>query len=93
MRDIMVEIEILEEEGDKLKLKVNDNTTVLNLINENLWKQKSVDLAAVTIDHPYLAKPVITIKSKKGKKAVIEAAEKIAEDAAALRKKLAAELK
>jgi DNA-directed RNA polymerase subunit L len=83
----MVQIDVLEEEGDRLKLRVHDNITLLTLVNENLWKQKGTDFAAVTIDHPYLAKPVLTLKSKKGKKAVIEAAEQILDDVSALRKK------
>ncbi len=84
----MVQIDVLEDEGDKLKLRVHDNTTLLTIVNENLWKQKGIDFAAVTVDHPYLSKPVLTVKSKKGKKAVIEAAEQIIEDASALRKKV-----
>lgn len=86
-RKSMVQIDILEEDGDKLKLRVHDNTTLLNLVNENIWKQKGIDFAAVTLDHPYLAKPVLTVKSKKGKKAVIEAAEEIVEQISALKKK------
>ena len=83
----MVKIEILEETDDKLKLKIEDNTTVLNLVNENLWEQKGVDMAAVTLEHPYLSKPVITIKSKKAKKALADATDKIVEDMKELRRK------
>ena len=83
----MVKIEVLEETDDKLKLKVDDNMTVLSLVNENLWQQKGVDMAAVTVEHPYLSKPVLTVKSKKAKKAVIEATEKIVDDMKELRRK------
>lgn len=85
----MVKIEVLEETDDKLKLKVDDNMTILNLVNENLWEQKGVDMAAVTMEHPYLSKPVITIKSKKAKKALADATDKIVEDVKELRRKAA----
>ncbi|HLC67498.1 MAG TPA: RpoL/Rpb11 RNA polymerase subunit family protein [archaeon] len=85
----MVKIEVLEETDDKLKLKVDDNMTVLSLVNENLWLQKGVDMAAVTVEHPYLSKPVLTVKSKKARKAVIEATEKIVDDMKELRRKAA----
>jgi DNA-directed RNA polymerase subunit L len=87
----MVQIDIIEEDGDKLKIRVHDNTTLINLVNENLWRQKGIDFAAVTVDHPYLAKPILTLKSKKGKKALSDAAEQIIEDASALRKKIQSE--
>ena len=83
----MVKVEIIEEKDDKLKIEVYDNTTLINLINENLWQQKSVDLAAVTIDHPYLSRPVLTIRSKKARKALADATDKIVEDVKELRKK------
>jgi DNA-directed RNA polymerase subunit L len=84
----MVKIEILEETDDKLKIKVHDNTTLVNLINENLWLQK-IELAAVTVDHPYLSQPVLTIRSKKAKKALLDATEKIVDDVKELKKKTA----
>jgi DNA-directed RNA polymerase subunit L len=83
-----MKIEVLEETDDKLKLRFHDNTTVVNLVNENLWQQK-VDLAAVTLDHPYLSKPVLTIRSKKARKALLDATEKIIDDVKDLRKKTA----
>ncbi len=88
-----MEIEVLENEKDKLKIRVHDNTTVLNLVNENLWKQKGVDLTAVTVEHPYLSYPVITVKSKTAKKALLDAIAQIDTDTKDLRKKIQAKLK
>ena len=88
-----MEIEVLENTADKLKIKVHDNTTVLNLINENVWQQKGVDLSAVTVEHPYLSKPVITVKSKKAKKALLDAIAQVDTDVKDLRKKLQSKMK
>ncbi len=81
-----MQIDVLEETDDKLKIRVHDNITLVNLVNENLWQQK-IELAAVTVDHPYLSKPVLTIKSKKARKALLDATEKIIDDVKDLRKK------
>ena len=60
----------------------------MNLLNENIWKQRGLDYAAYAIEHPYLSQPVLTVKGKDPKKTLIEAAERIAEDAKELKKKL-----
>ena len=88
-----MEIEVLENSADKLKLRVHDNTTILNLVNENVWSQTGVDFSAVTMEHPYLSYPVITIKSKKAKKALTDAIDQITTDTKDLRKKFQAKMK
>ncbi len=87
-----MELRILEENDDMLKVEIDD-VTLVNLLNEKVWKQRGIEFSAYKIEHPYLAKPVITVKSKNPKKALIEAADKIIEDVDALRKKLGAALK
>lgn len=87
-----MEIRILEENDDMLKVEIDD-VTLVNLLNEKVWKQRGIDFSAYHIAHPYLAKPVITVKSKNPKKALIDAADKIVEDVDALRKKLQTALK
>jgi len=84
-----MKVEVLEETDEKLKIKLND-LTLVNLLNENIWKQRGLDYAAYTVEHPYLAQPVLTVKSKDPKKTLIEAADRIIEDAKGLKKKLAA---
>lgn len=88
-----MKVEILENEKDKMKVEIHENTTLVSLINENLWQQKGMDVAAFKVDHPYLSKPVLMIKSRNPKKALLDAAEQIIEDAKDLRKKFQAELK
>lgn len=87
-----MKIEVLEDEKDKLKLEIHDNTTLINVINENLWQQK-IDMAAVKVDHPYLSKPVLLVKAKNPKKALLDATEQLIEDVKELGKKLQNELK
>ena len=87
-----MKIEVLEDEKNTLKIEIHDNQTLVNLINENLWQQK-VDMAAYKIDHPYLSKPVLIIKSKNPKKSLLDATEQVIEDVKELRKKLNVELK
>ena len=82
-----MEIKVLEETEDKVKLEL-DSATFANLLNEALWKEK-IEWAAWTQQHPYLAKPVISVKAKDPKRALIAAAEQIQSDAEALKKAFA----
>ena len=82
-----MKIDVLEREKGKLKIEIHDNLTLVNLLNENLWKQK-IKYAAYSVDHPYLSKPVLTVSSTNPKKAVLDAAEQIINDVKELRKKV-----
>lgn len=86
-----MEVQVLEEKDDLLKVEL-DNLTLVNLLNEKIWKQRGT-VSAYNIDHPYLSSPVITVRSKNPKKTLIDAADKITEDVDTLRKKLQAALK
>ena len=86
-----MKIEVLEDEKDKLKIRVND-LTLVNALNENIWKQK-VDYAAYKVEHPYLFQPELLVKSKNPKKSVLEAAEQIVSDAKEMRKQFGKALK
>ncbi len=89
---VFMKIEILEDEKETLKMEIHDNQTLVNLINENLWQRK-VDMAAYRIDHPYLSMPVLIVKAKNPKKALLDATGQVIEDVKELRKKLQNELK
>lgn len=75
-----MKINVLENESELIKIEIEDDLTLVNLLNENLWKQKGLDFAAYKKDHPYLSNPVLMVKSKNPKKSVVEAAEQIIED-------------
>ena len=85
-----MKIEVLENEDQKLKVKLDDNMTLVNLLNENLWQQK-IDAAAYTREHIYLTQPMLLVRSKDPKKHLMAAAEQIVEDVEELRKKLKAQ--
>jgi DNA-directed RNA polymerase subunit L len=87
-----MDIRILEENDEMLKVEIDD-VTLVNLLNEKIWKQRGIEFSAYNIEHPYLSKPIITVRSKNPKKALIDAADKIIDDVDALRKKLQAVLK
>lgn len=79
-----MEIKLLEQTDDKAKVEV-DSLTLVNLLNDALWKEK-IEWAAWAREHPYLSKPVISVKAKDPKKALVAAAEAIQSDAEAIKK-------
>lgn len=84
-----MKIEVVEESDEKLKIRIDDLTFV-NLLNDNIWKQKSLGMAAYNVEHPYLAQPVLVVKSKNPKKTLMDAADNILEDIKELKKRVAA---
>lgn len=87
-----MKIEVIENKKDKLKIKVHESLTLVNIINENLWKQK-IDYAAYKVDHPYLEQPEIVVKSANPKKSLMNAAEQIIADVKETRKQFQHTLK
>ncbi len=81
-----MKIEVLENEKNKVKLEIHDNLTLVNLLNENIWKQKGVDISTYSMQHPYMSKPVLLVKAKDPKKVILDATEQIIEDATELKK-------
>jgi DNA-directed RNA polymerase subunit L len=86
----MMKVEVLENDDNKVKIKMPRGLTMVNLINENIWQQKGIDVSAFATEHPYLSEPVLLVKAKNPKKAILDAIEQIEEDAKDLRKQLAA---
>jgi len=76
----MVEIEILEEEKNKIKFKVTGEThTILNLIRNELFKDENVDFAGYMVEHPLVGGAIFTVATSKGnpKIAIKKAIERI----------------
>ncbi len=88
-----MEVEVLQNDENKVKVKIPKNLTLVNLINDNIWQQKGIEVSAYAMEHPYLSEPVLLVKSKNPKKAILDAVEKIEEDAKDLRKQLSAAMK
>jgi DNA-directed RNA polymerase subunit L len=87
-----MKIEVLENEDEKLKILVHTNLTLVNLLNEKIWKQR-VYVSAYKKEHPYLSQPILLVRGKNPKKAVMDAADEIIEDIKELRKHFSAALK
>ena len=85
-------VEIIEEKEGTMKVRVDDTSTLVNLLNENIWKQK-IDYSAFSIDHPYMSKPVIVVKSKNPRKSILDAAEQSVAQIKDLRKQVAGSMK
>ena len=88
-----MKIEVLESKDDEVKIEIHESLTLVNLLNENIWKTKGLDYSAYGVEHPYLSKPVLTVKSKNPKKTILDAAEQIIEDVKELRKQVEREFK
>lgn len=92
-RVFKMKIEVLENEKEKVKMEIHDNLTLVNLLNENIWKQKGTDISTYAMEHPYLSKPVLLVKSRNPKKTILDAAEQIIADANELKKQFKAAAK
>ena len=72
-----MKLKILEEEKNKLKIEVIGEThTLCNVIRNELWENKSIDVAGYHIEHPMVSSPVLFIETEKEapKKALMNAA-------------------
>ena len=87
-----MKIEVIENEKDRLKINIHEDSTLANLLNENLWKQK-IDFAAFKLEHPYLSQPEIFVKSKNPKKSLLDASEQIITDVKEIKKQIQHHLK
>ena len=64
----MMEVEVIEQEDDKLVLQIpKKDVTIANLIRDELWNDENVSEAANTSEHPYLSEPRIFVKTSRGK--------------------------
>ena len=76
-----MELKVLEKEKNALKVEIEgpDDTVIYPLINE-LLKDEDVAEAKYAVGHPQLDKPVLYVRTKKGKpqSAIRKAAESLA---------------
>ncbi len=91
-----MEMRLLSEEKNTARIEVTEpDVTIINLLVNQLLKASDVAEASYYIGHPYLDKPVLTVKTKKSKPqvAIKKAAEELAKQYGDLRKLLEKELK
>lgn len=79
-----MEIDPLEEEGNKLKIRILDEGhTFSNALRKKLHQDDSVETAAYNIDHPLVGDPIMHVKTSgdiSPKEALIKAATQLGED-------------
>jgi DNA-directed RNA polymerase subunit L len=91
-----MQLKVIKEDESKLILEVNGETIgFVNLLEDELWKDKAVSEAACIKEHPYLAEPKIFVKVRKGSPvaALEKAAERIEDQAKEFREKFKRALK
>lgn len=91
-----MEFKILNEDKNSITSEVeNADDTVLNPLISELLKVSDVAEARYHIGHPELEKPILVVKTKKGKPQTVlkKAAENLAEQYGEARKLLEKELK
>lgn len=75
-----MDITIIEEKKNKFVFELpGEDHTFCNLLREELWNDKDVDVSAYKVDHPLLGTPKVHVETKKGdaKKAVMDAADRV----------------
>ncbi len=80
-----MKIEVVENEDNKLKIMIHTNFTLVNLLNEKIWKQRA-EISAYRMENLYPERPLLLVKGKNPKKSVLDAAEEIIEDVKEFRK-------
>jgi DNA-directed RNA polymerase subunit L len=70
-----MELKVLEKKPDKIRMEVTgEDHTLLNVLTEYAWEAKASQ-ASYAVDHPYLSKPELMVKSKNPKKTLNDAAQ------------------
>jgi DNA-directed RNA polymerase subunit L len=83
---ISVKLNAVEKKKDVLKLEVDgEDHSLLNLLRENAWK-KGAKQASYMIKHPYLSKPVVSVRAANPKKVLADSAQMVIDDAKAFEK-------
>ena len=71
-----MEVVAIENEKTRLKLQIiGEGNTFCNVVNNELWHDKDVEIAGYRIEHSLTSDPVLTVEVAKGdaKKTLLEA--------------------
>lgn len=70
-----MELKVVEKGPEKLGIEVGgESHTLLNLLTEYAWEARAKQ-ASYVLDHPYLSKPELIIKSSDPKKTLSDASQ------------------
>jgi DNA-directed RNA polymerase subunit L len=88
--DNMDNIEVIEDKTLELEFIAHgESHSVCNALRSNLMKDKDVEYAVYSIDHPLIGEPIMTIKTKRGKrpkKVLLKASKKLKKDSEEFKK-------
>ncbi|OYT43222.1 MAG: hypothetical protein B6U88_01625 [Candidatus Aenigmarchaeota archaeon ex4484_56] len=79
---------LIDKKEGKIIVETDETATLLNLLVERLWEDKTIKKAAYRIKHPFLDKFQLLIEGKNIKKSVEDACNSIINDCNNLLKKL-----
>ncbi len=83
-----MEAKFLSKEKDLVEVQFNDcDEAMIRLVVEKLSQDKKVGFAAVTLDHPLTANPVLRVKASNAKDAIEKAVEAVIDEVAMAQKK------
>jgi len=61
-----MEINILEQEGNILKIEIKgEGHTLCNALRKELWNDKETAVAGYNIDHPLVGQPILILETQK----------------------------
>ena len=61
-----MEINILEEDKKRLEIElVGEDSTLCNVLKDELWRDDSVEVAASKVDHPLVSNPTLLVEVNK----------------------------
>ena len=74
-----MEIEVLDKEKGKLRIKViGEDHTLLNALRKELWSDKDTEVAGYKIEHSLIGDPILVVEHKKdAKKALLDAVDRL----------------
>lgn len=73
-----MEMNILEESKGKLVIELaGENHTFCNALREELWEDKTVEVASYNIKHPLISEPRFIVEAKDPKKSLKDAASRL----------------
>jgi len=82
-----MEIKILNEDSKNIEFELKgEGHTISNLLRNELWKNKDINLAAYRLEHPLISSPVISVSSSgKPRKAILKTVDDIKKNIKSLR--------
>jgi DNA-directed RNA polymerase subunit L len=87
---MIMEVKIVKDEPYELSFElVGGEQSLLQMLVDNLNKEKSVEFAASKVTHPLIANPVMTVKTKrvKAKELVMKKLEELKKEVESFEKK------